>query len=245
MPGTECCEAAAQAVHVALETSSARPSVAARLGDRCLEAQLSGESAHASDLLPVLERLLHELGAHPVTAEGRGSPRSMGAVLVGTGPGSYTGLRVGLATALGLARGTGAQLGAVPSLEAQAFGDLAPGESAAFLLDARQGELYLARYRRELEAVSVLLAPCVTTREQVATLLVPGERLFADEAALRAAGLDRLREEQPARCVTDRVPRARSVLDLGALRLALEGADAPEEVEPLYLRAFAAKARRR
>ncbi len=238
-------QSATPELEVALETSSVRPSVAARLGERCLEAELSGTSAHASDLLPALERLLVELGALRRATSGTGRPGPIRSVLVGIGPGSYTGLRVGLATALGLARGTGARLAAVPSLEAQAHGDLERGQSAAFLLDARQGELYLARYRREADSVAVLLAPCVTTPSELPRLLVPGERLFADEAALRAAGLAKPRTEPASLRTTDRVPRARSVLELGALRLERQGADAPEAIEPLYLRAFASKAHRR
>jgi phosphoglucosamine mutase len=69
---------------VALETSTRAPSLAVRLGEVTLEAELASARAHASDLLPTLERLLGELGA---------SPRDIAAVVVGTGPGSYTGLR--------------------------------------------------------------------------------------------------------------------------------------------------------
>jgi len=223
-------------VEVALETSSARPSVAARLGARIETATLAGDRAHASDLLPVLEGLLGRLGA---------GPARIGAVLVGTGPGSYTGLRVGIATALGLVRGAGADLFGVPSLEAMAFGELERGASAAFLLDARQGELYLARYRRDASGVSVLLAPCVTTAAALADLLEAEEPVYADEAALRAAGLERERASRPQAFVLGAVPRATALLELGALRLAQEGPQAPAQVEPLYLRAFVARSRRR
>ena len=53
---------------------------------------LGGERPHACDLLPALEQLLARLGA---------APADLATILVGTGPGSYTGLRVGVATALG------------------------------------------------------------------------------------------------------------------------------------------------
>ena len=222
-------------VEVALETSSARPSVAARRGARREELSLAGDRPHASDLLPALERLLARLQA---------SPGQIESVIVGTGPGSYTGLRVGVATALGLARGTLAQLFGVPSLEALAFGELGPGTTAAFLLDARQGELYLARYRREADGVDTLLSPCVTTAAALPELLPPDELVFADPAALRAAELEEERARRPAR-FRQAVPRASALLELGSARLAREGPQTPAQVEPLYLRAFAARLRRR
>jgi tRNA threonylcarbamoyladenosine biosynthesis protein TsaB len=220
---------------VALETSSARPGLAARRGERLAETPLAGDRPHASDLLPALQALLEQLGA---------GPAELDAVVVGTGPGSYTGLRVGVATALGLARGAGAALYGVPSLEALAFGELAPGQSAAFLLDARQGELYLARYLREAAEVRALLEPCVTTAAGLEELLPAGERIYADAAAVRAAGLEAERARAPER-FAQAWPRAGALLELGGARLERDGGQSPEQVEPLYLRAFAARARRR
>ena len=218
-------------VRVALETSSTAPSVAAGRGPLILERGL-GTRPHASDLLPELELLLQELGARPA---------DIAAVLVGTGPGSYTGLRVGVATALGLARGTGALLLGLPSGEALAWSALQPGEVALHLLDARAGELYLARYRRVAEHVEVLVPPCVVAPAGVAAHLAGNELILADEGAVSAAGLD------PAdpRLRVGLTPRAAAVLELGIRRLEREGPHAPASVEPLYLRAFAAKQRRR
>jgi len=222
-------------LELALETSSARPSVAARWEGRLEQRSLVGDRPHASDLLPALEQLLAGLGA---------GPGDVGAVIVGTGPGSYTGLRVGVATALGIARGAGALLHGVPSLEALSYGELLPGASAAFLLDARQGELYLARYRREPEEVQALLAPCVTTAAALGELVPADERIFADEAALQAAGLEDERARNPER-FGHAWPGAGALLRLGTARLGHRGPHTPAQVEPLYLRAFAARSRRR
>ena len=72
---------------VALETSSRPPSIAVQSGGTTLAFSLEAGRRHASDLLGALESLLSELGQ---------SPASIQAVIVGTGPGSYTGLRVGI-----------------------------------------------------------------------------------------------------------------------------------------------------
>jgi len=216
-------------IEVALEASARPGSIAVRRGERRAEAALSEESAHASDLLGALAGGLESLG---------GEPGSIGAVLVGTGPGSFTGLRVAIATAMGIARGTGASMRGVPSFEALAFGRLEPGEEAFVVLDAYSAELYLAHYRRESDDVTVLAAPRVVSAGPIE---VPeGARVFGDEKGWRAAGLDRSRHE-----LLPGAPSARDVLELGAKRLAAQGPQAPGSVEPLYLRPFAAKKRRR
>lgn len=70
-------------------------------------------------------------------------------ICVGLGPGSYTGLRVGVAVAKGLARGLGISLTGKPSLEALAFRMLSNSETALVTLDARRGQLYFSLYQKE------------------------------------------------------------------------------------------------
>jgi tRNA threonylcarbamoyladenosine biosynthesis protein TsaB len=218
---------------VALETSGRPASVAARNGGRRLFASLAPDRPHASDLLSTLDGLLGSLGARPADIE---------AVIVGTGPGSYTGLRVGIATALGLSRGSGAVLLAVPSGETVAFAELQPGSEGVVLVDARQGELYYAHYRRTLDEVEILRAPCVLPAADVAAILPVDVPIFGDAAAADAA---RLAPDQRARLAPQANPRADSLLALGATRLERSGPHSPDSIEPLYLRPFAARQRRR
>ena len=218
---------------VALETSARPASVAVAAGGRVVESVLDPARAHATDLLPELERIVAGLGLRP---------SAIRAVLVGTGPGSYTGLRVGIATALGIARASGAALRGVPSGETVAFGELAPGESASLLVDARAGELYVSACRRLAAGVEVLLAPRVLAPAEARAALLPQGPIFADPTAADAAGLG---PAERARVRTDAPPRARALLELGTARLAELGPQAAAEVLPLYLRPFAAKARRR
>lgn len=220
-------------VLVALETSSRRPSVAARAGERVGARRLDGARPHASDLLPALESLLAELDARPADVAG---------VLVGTGPGSYTGLRVGAATALGLARATGAAARGVPSGETLVWERLAPGGEACLLLDARGGLVYLAHYRRAAQDVDVLRAPCALACADAAGQVPRGVPILGDATVADAAGLD---ADQRARLVADAVPDARALLELGARRLERLGAQPLTEIEPLYLRAFCARPRKR
>lgn len=220
-------------ITIALESSARAASVAVDHDGLTAVATLHAERAHASDLFPELERLLAQVG---------GSPRAITSVLVGLGPGSYTGLRVGIATALGLARGSGAALRGVPSGEALAFGRLKPGEEAVHLLDARSQQLYFAHYRRTPDDVEVLHAPCVLQPAELASMLPPHVPIFADASAADAAQLNPAERE---RTIFGVAPDARDLLVLGTRRLAHLGGQSLDSVEPLYLRPFAAQTRRR
>jgi len=214
------------ALELALETSRPPGSVAVARGERVLAATLAGERAHASDLLPLLERLLLELGA-----ERRAGVLELARVFVGTGPGSYTGLRVGLATAQGLCRATGARLQGVSSFEALAWSALRPGEEGTVLLDARGGRIYHGRYRRTAGDVEVRDAPrALTAAELQPCLAAPGPILGHPELAQAIV----LAPEAAARLRTDVGPEAGAVLALGRRR-----ATGPDDlVEPQYLREF-------
>ena len=106
------------------------------------EAHLHRPRMHARRLTPLVEDVL----AH---ADVEAS--ALGAVAVSMGPGSYTGLRIGVSTAKGWAMAAEAALVGVPTLEAlaaQAAPWAAPGDVICALLDARRDEVYAAAYRR-------------------------------------------------------------------------------------------------
>lgn len=216
---------------VALETSVRPPSIAVHADGETTAVRLAAERRHASDLLPQLEELLSRRGARA---------RDVRAVFVGTGPGSYTGLRVGIATALGLARGTGAELFGVPSVAALAFAELAPGEIGSVLLDARANALYLASYERRERDVRAIVEPTAISVEELADLLPAEGPIFADPTVAEVARLD---DDQRARLIVGRAPHAAAALELGLEWLARHGPMHPEEVEPLYLRAFSGRRR--
>lgn len=220
---------------LAIETSSRPGSLAARANGRTVDVVLARDRSHASDLLPKIAELLEELGGSP-------APLSLDAVFVGVGPGSYTGLRVGIATALGLVRATGAKILGVPSYEALAHGALEPGEEATFLWNARAGAFYFAHVRREADEVTTLDGPSALSCEEARKKLPASGVILGDETIGRELELS---PQDEARVRANALPRADAVLALGSQRIARNGAQRPEDVEPLYLRPFVARTRRR
>jgi tRNA threonylcarbamoyladenosine biosynthesis protein TsaB len=133
---------------------------------------------HAARLLVLLERALAEAALDWSDVE---------RIAVGVGPGGFTGLRIGIATARALAQGHGLPLVPVGSLEALAAG--ADGTVAA-VLDARRGEVFAGVWRDGRE----LLAPAALAPAALAT------RLAGMEASVQAVGdgAVRFREELEA-----------------------------------------------
>jgi len=146
--------------------------------------------------------------------------RAFDAVAVGAGPGSFTGLRIGMATAKGIAFAAGCPLWAVSSLAALARGELfadgaevprGPGPVCA-VLDARRGELYAGRFDRQGDALVAL----------------------GDERVLPPAELDAF--AAGARCIGDLWDRRPSGVDVARLALAGSRADVLVAGAPAYIR---------
>jgi tRNA threonylcarbamoyladenosine biosynthesis protein TsaB len=136
-------------VIAALETSSEVGGIALVEGQRVLAERVLGAREHAArELLPALDDALR--------ACGRGLD-AVRALAVSIGPGSFTGLRIGLATALGLCFGTERRIVPVPTLGALALrAELPEGspESVVALLDARKGQVYAGLYSGSGDALA-------------------------------------------------------------------------------------------
>jgi tRNA threonylcarbamoyl adenosine modification protein YeaZ len=131
-----------------LDTASACVSVAVHDGARVVaHAQTGDQPRHVELLAPLVAQVLDEAGAQPA---------DLTAVACGVGPGPYTGLRVGLATARVLGFTLGIPVLGVCSLDAVAAGAVRNGLTAPEFLvaiDARRREVYWARYRVPAGAV--------------------------------------------------------------------------------------------
>jgi tRNA threonylcarbamoyladenosine biosynthesis protein TsaB len=173
---------------VAFDTASPSTVAGVLLGDgRVVEARdeppPGSRGDHATRLLVLVERAL---------AEAAIDWRAVDRIAVGVGPGGFTGLRIGVATARALAQGHGLPLVPVGSLAALALGADGAGMVAA-VLDARRGEVFAGVWENRRERI----APCALPPQALAELLAglePGLRAVGDgavrfRAELEAAGL--------------------------------------------------------
>ena len=170
------------------------------------------------------------------------SIRELRAIAVGIGPGSFTGLRVGLSYAKGLKLATGCALLGIPSLDSLALAALAetsiaPGRLICPVLDARRGEVYAALYRTSGDGLKKLSDDLVVTLENLAPHLGTDALLVGDakaeearRLAVRAGGQATYLEMTSLRL------RGRVVAALGAARLAAGETDSASILEPRYVR---------
>jgi tRNA threonylcarbamoyladenosine biosynthesis protein TsaB len=209
---------------VGFDTATSAMSVAAIHGDTTVFERLSQPQAgerpgHARELLGAIEE----------AASAAGGWDAVEAVAVGIGPGSFTGLRIGVATARALGQGLGKPLAPVVSLAALARGmGEASGEDGRrhlAVLDARRGQVFAALYGARGEA---LWPPFVAAPEEL------GGRLATLDAAPLAAGDGsvRFRQELEAAGVERHLIRARHLCALAGEG----GRSKPAEVNPIYLR---------
>ena len=229
-------------MYLALDTSTPRGSVCVGVGSRVVAHRvIEGQGSHSSDLIPTIGAVL---------LEARADLSALAGVVVGAGPGSFTGVRVAAATAKGLAHALDIPLWAVSSLEAAAAamdegGHRAPlsDEERAWpryvLFDARSDRVYGACYRPTGSEFEVLVPPHSTTIGAVLSEGVPfsvflgdGAQRHADE--IRGAGFSLL----PA---PFGVPTAAGLLRVVADSPACEPVEEVARWQPDYLRPSSAQ----
>lgn len=157
----------ASSLTLAIDGSTPGPSVALVRGDDVVvETTVDPEPRRGRRLMEIV---------HSVMEEGAATPSDLGGVVVGVGPGGFTGLRIALATAGGIAQGQGVPLVGASSLEAIALGieRADPGaEILAPATDARRREVFSAAYRRGADgALDVVSEPAARSPEDFAAIL--------------------------------------------------------------------------
>ncbi|MBI1886308.1 MAG: tRNA (adenosine(37)-N6)-threonylcarbamoyltransferase complex dimerization subunit type 1 TsaB [Chloroflexi bacterium] len=179
---------------------------------------------HTAELLPTIDRLLSEAGA---------AKRDLTAVFVCTGPGTYTGLRVGVSTAKGLAYALGLPVVGIGRLELDAYPHAEMGGAIVPVHQAGRGELAWAVYRAGpwREAAG----PRLTKPEELARE-APPDTVFCgevDEALSALVAKSRTLRVAPGPPDAGRAP---SLAVLGYQRLKDGRASEAAAVRPVYLR---------
>lgn len=169
---------------LAIDSSSVTAS-AALLRDGVLVAEdfLNNGLTHSQTLAPMIDGLLKNAGV---------DPSALTQIVVTNGPGSFTGLRIGVATALGFAEARCIPCSGVSSLMAAAYGALNVDGTVCAVMDARRGQLYAAMFHvkqstltrlTEDSAVdkgaflSKIISPVLWTGDASAVCVRPGDQV--------------------------------------------------------------------
>lgn len=212
---------------LAFETATEACSVAVYVDGQVHERFELAPRRHAELALPWAEQLLAEAGI--VRAQ-------LDAIAVGRGPGAFTGVRLAIAIAQGIALALERPLLPVSTLAALAMRAPAGAGDVLAAIDARMGEIYVATFRRAGDGV-------VATSDEI--VIAPGEYALPEGDAWHGVGTGfaaadgLLPSRLQGRLVSvdaAALPHAADVARLGALAFARGETVAPERIEPAYLR---------
>ncbi len=185
---------------------------------------------HAETLVPAIQFLC---------AQAQMKLSQIGLVAVDVGPGLFTGLRVGLATAKSIAHACRIPMIGVSSLDLTAFPARFSDRLIVSTVDARRGEIFHATYRRAPGGIQLMSAPAVDQPADVAGQLMAtgAETLIVGDGAQRYADvLGTVRGAEIGREGL-RHPNAGALVELAHARALREEFVSPSQITPMYLRA--------
>ena len=222
---------------LALETATLAGSAALLEGGRVIgQSLLDVALTHSERLLAMVDRLLQDSGWDVAVLD---------ALAVSVGPGSFTGLRVGIATAKGLAISLGLPVAPVPTLDALASNLPFADAPVCPLLDARKGEVYLSLYRWNEDRMERQWDYLALSPPAVAERLEPPVIVVGDGVAACLPFLSHLGARLHVAPSSHSAPSAAVVGRLGQGVLESGQAVGAESLEPLYLRPSEAELRAR
>lgn len=192
------------------------------------KSELDAARRHAREMMPTVRLMLETEGLKPTDLAG---------IMASRGPGSYTGLRVGLATAKALAYATGRPLVAVDTFAAIA--EQAPADTATLSVvsDALQGQVYAQRFARVANGWQADSPLRILAVSEFVAELAEGGWLSGPGVAVYEGQLPSAHSRVAG---ADREPRVESVLAVG-LRLQPLTKEELFALEPLYLRGSSAE----
>jgi len=216
---------------LAIETSTETGSVALGLGGSTAEtARLETPRTHGRDLMGLIDGVFERA---------RVERESLSAIAVDIGPGSYTGLRVGIATAQGIALALGVPCAGFEATRVVAAGVATAGEKLAVLIDVRAGEVYFRLFQNVRGEWTPSDRHGAAQPAELVKLL-PGGALLAGSGAQRYAEL--LEGAGFALCdESSNEPRAEALLELAKDAFKRNELCAPGDLQAVYPRPSSAE----
>lgn len=229
------CNYAFEMLVLALDTSTHVASIAlVRDGIVLAERESQVRAQHGESLLPMMESCF---------AEASVTLSDIGLIAVGTGPGSFTGLRIALATVKGLWLAKRIPVVGVSSLRALASGVAEKGARVVTLFDAFKGEVFAAVYERTTqgllhESLEPICATPANASAEIARVLGSSTAFWVGDGTRKFhdAFVDAIGPSFVSVDVSLDSPRARYVAIEGLARFSTHGADDAGALEPVYVR---------
>ena len=216
---------------LAMDTATMTSSVAVATEDRVL-AELTAETrfTHSETLVPNIDEVLRLADV---------KREEISAVAASLGPGSFTGLRIGLAAAKAIAYALSIPLVGVPTLEVLAAAFPSPGAVVAPLIDAQKGNAYFAIYRWTEKGLQCEKEVSVASPQEIAAAIAEekGPVTLAGDFArkLISKGVE-IPKNATLASITHIMPRAALVAARAVVRLKNGEGKSPMELEPIYVR---------
>lgn len=215
-----------------IETATEMCSVALSRGKEVIALRESSEkNIHASMTAVFVNEVFEEVNL---------KPDDLQAVVVSKGPGSYTGLRIGVSTAKGLCYALDKPLIAVETLQAMAKGLLSKkSEDALYcpMIDARRMEVYSALFNRNNEKVRATKAEIIDERS-FAEYLIDQKIIFFGNGAPKCKAM--LGDHPNAIFVDDFKPSAKYLIEIALEKYQIKQFEDTAYFEPFYLKDFVA-----
>ncbi len=212
-----------------IDTSTTQGGVALLSGQGVIcEYTLNIKATYSERLLPLIDRALQDAGITLGQVDG---------FAVAVGPGSFTGLRIGLSTAKGLVVVGGQPLVGVSTLEAMAWTLPFCTHPVCPILDARKGEIYCALFRHEGDRLIRLMDDAAIAPDRLLSR-IQQPTVFLGDGLVVYEGLvqSQLKELALFSPLAGRGGRAAAVADLGRRRLLRGDRDDLVQLAPQYLR---------
>jgi len=215
---------------LAIDTATESCSAALLCNGSVLERSEVAPRRHAELILPMIDSLLAEAGM---------SRRQLDGIAVGRGPGAFTGVRLAISVAQGLALGLDIPVVPVSSLAAlaQEVPDTTPSAAILAVIDARMGEIYAGAFRRDADGLVMPIMDEMVGRASAFTfpqstqwdVIGSGWAAYHDALAARLPAPPRFADGT-------RYPQARAIARLAQPQFAAGRGVSPEYALPVYLR---------
>ncbi len=213
---------------LAIETTTEACSVALLHGGQLLARSEVAPRRHTELVLPMAESLLAEAGI---------DRHALDAIAVGRGPGAFTGVRIGVALAQGMALALDIPVLPISSLAALALEAEVDDAAILAVIDARMGDVYAAAYRRDAEGgLQVLAQECVIKPDALTLPAALAWRVVGTGWATYADVLEGHLSGELRGADGERYPQAARVAELAAPAFRAGLGVAPELALPVYLR---------